>query len=126
MASDQLPFKKRSNPLEGTKTLGSISSIREAVAEEEIKQHVEPVIETPKSAEVEKPRVVEKPTHVSRPVSKPVAKPVVTSEGNRDKYTATMERELRINVKIASAKRGLQFSQFIEEAVREKIEREGL
>lgn len=43
----------------------------------------------------------------------------------REKYTATMERDLRIKVKIASAKKGMQFSQYIEEAVLEKLEREG-
>lgn len=43
----------------------------------------------------------------------------------RDKYTATMESNLRIRLKIASAKKGIQFSQYIEEAVLEKLEREG-
>lgn len=44
----------------------------------------------------------------------------------KEKYTAVMEKDLRIRVKIASAKKNLQFSQFIEEAVLEKLEREGL
>jgi hypothetical protein len=47
------------------------------------------------------------------------------SSSQREKYTATMEKEMRIRVKIASAKRGMQFSQFIEEAVSEKLDREG-
>jgi hypothetical protein len=37
-----------------------------------------------------------------------------------------MEKELRVRVKIAAAKKSLQFSQYIEEAVLEKLEREGL
>jgi hypothetical protein len=41
------------------------------------------------------------------------------------KYTATMERELRKRVKIAAIKKGVVFSQFIEEAVIEKLNREG-
>lgn len=56
------------------------------------------------------------------------SKPVVSTPESDDrvKYTATMEKDLRIQVKIASAKKNLSFSQFIEEALREKLEREGL
>lgn len=43
----------------------------------------------------------------------------------REKYTATMDRELRKRVKIASVEKGIDFSQFIEEALIEKLEREG-
>mgnify|MGYP001170066105 CR=1 FL=1 len=57
------------------------------------------------------------------PLTKNV-KPVVV-EG-REKYTATMEKELRRRVKIASAMKGVQVSTFIEEACLEKLEREGL
>lgn len=49
-------------------------------------------------------------------------KAVQTSE--RDKYTATMDREIRKRVKVASAMKGVQFSQFVEEACLEKLERE--
>lgn len=53
--------------------------------------------------------------------------PVISTVSNNDrvKYTATMEKELRIAAKIAATKKNLQFSQFIEEAVKEKLEREG-
>ena len=44
---------------------------------------------------------------------------------NREKYTATMEKSLRKRVKIASAMAGIQVSTFIEEACKEKLEREG-
>ena len=43
----------------------------------------------------------------------------------REKYTATMEKGLRKRVKIASIEKGIDFSQFIEEALTEKLEREG-
>lgn len=43
----------------------------------------------------------------------------------REKYTATMDRELRKRVKIASVEKGVDFSQLIEEALIEKLEREG-
>lgn len=54
-------------------------------------------------------------------------KPVVNtpSESDRVKYTATMEKELRQTVKIAAVKQNLQFSQYIEEALREKLQRDG-
>ena len=51
--------------------------------------------------------------------------PVIAPANDRVKYTATMEKDLRIAVKIAATKKNLQFSQYIEEAVREKMEREG-
>lgn len=44
---------------------------------------------------------------------------------DRDKYTATMDKDLRKRVKIASATKGVQLSTFIEEACYEKLEREG-
>lgn len=43
----------------------------------------------------------------------------------REKYTATMEKDLRKRVKLASVEKGVDFSQFIEEALIEKLEREG-
>lgn len=56
------------------------------------------------------------------PLSQPV-KVAVASE--RVKYTATMDRDIRKRVKFASAKKEIQISQYIEEAVLEKMEREG-
>jgi len=53
----------------------------------------------------------------------PYQKKVVAS--SKVKYTAVMDNELRIRIKVASAKKNLQLSQFIEEAVLEKLEREG-
>jgi len=44
---------------------------------------------------------------------------------DRDKYTATMEKELRKRVKVAAAMKGIQLSTFIEEACSEKLDREG-
>lgn len=47
-------------------------------------------------------------------------------ENNKDKYTATMDRALRTQIKIACATKGIMFSQFIEDACREKLSREGV
>ena len=133
MANEQMPFKKRTNPLSGM-SLGSIASIKEEVEAEEEAAKTKPATTKAKAKETtEKTKVVDKKETSSQEetkqtVQKPAQKVAVTKakEVIRDKYTATMERSLRIDVKIASAKKGLQFSQYIEEAVREKLEREGL
>lgn len=43
----------------------------------------------------------------------------------REKYTATMDKHLRMRIKIAAVKKGKQLSEYIEEAVLQKLEREG-
>lgn len=57
-----------------------------------------------------------------------VEKPVTPKfdANDRIKYTATMDKALRIRIKVASAQKGFTVSEFIEEAVNEKLEREGL
>lgn len=49
----------------------------------------------------------------------------VTAPADRDKYTATMDRDLRKRLKVAAAMKGVQLSTLIEEACLEKLEREG-
>lgn len=44
----------------------------------------------------------------------------------KDKYTATMDTILRRNIKIYCAQNGMMFSEFVEEACREKLAREGI
>lgn len=55
-----------------------------------------------------------------------IKKQVVVEEPKKVKYTAVMDADLRVRIKIAAAKKNLQISEFIEEAVSEKLEREGL
>lgn len=43
----------------------------------------------------------------------------------RDKFTSTMEQSLRRSIKVVCAQRGIMFAQFVEDACREKLEREG-
>ncbi len=108
------PFKKRTSP---------ISNVQQTPTQQVQQPVQEPVV-------VEQPKVIQ-PQQVQQPVRKVVQQPVyyqpqnVAKDSNRDKYTATMEKELRIRVKIAAAKKGIQFSQYIEEAVLEKMGREG-
>ena len=77
--------------------------------------------ESPLSLNTEEEKVEEKKPEA--PVSKKIA---VVEEPKKVKYTAVMDNDLRVRVKIAAAKKNLQISEFIEEAVLEKLEREGL
>ena len=45
---------------------------------------------------------------------------------SRDKYTSTMDQNLRRKIRIECAKRGILFKTFVEEACREKLAREGV
>lgn len=135
-------IKKRSNPF-GDGKFSSIADIQKEVEKESspVKKTSKPA--TPKSTPAPVKKEVKKVEEVKQvapvqetvqvvheaptPVAVPVQKPVIQQKANevRDKYTATMETELRTRVKIASAKMRIQFSQFIELAVTEKLEREG-
>ena len=114
------PFKKRNSPLTAIQPVAV--------------QHEDDLPKQPQQVEqkvVQEPVFVEQPKPIQQPVRKPVQQPVyyqqqpIVKDNNREKYTATMERDLRIRVKIAATRKGMQFSQFIEEAVLEKLGREG-
>ena len=49
-----------------------------------------------------------------------------STEVSRDKFTSTMETSLRRSIKIVCAERGIMFAQFVEDACREKLQREGI
>ena len=51
---------------------------------------------------------------------------VAVVDNNRVKYTSTMDKNLRREIKIICAQRGLLFASFIEDACREKLRREGV
>ena len=59
------------------------------------------------------------------PLAGNTARQTRVKTSTREKYTATMDRDLRKRVKIASVEKGVDFSQFIEESLIEKLEREG-
>ena len=95
MNSNSTPFKKRNNPFStGGTSIFDDTSDKEEKVEEKQKQ------------------VVQK------------QKEVVSNDANREKYTATMDKTLRKRVKVAAAMAGIQVSTFIEEACKEKLERE--
>ena len=58
---------------------------------------------------------------------KPAKKQVVEVQvdNNRDKYTSTMDRNVRRAIKILCAQRGILFASFVEDACREKLRKEG-
>jgi hypothetical protein len=73
----------------------------------------------------ERAGVVQEKTDFVAPTVKQA--PVVQQETvEREKYTATMDPTLRKRIKIACAMNGMMFSQFIEEACKEKLAREGV
>lgn len=94
------PFKKRTNPL----ALDEQKPV-------ETKQEQEEVVEE-----------VVQPVPQTKPQPKKQPKEVASV---KEKYTAVMDRQLRRRVKVASINLGLDYSSFIEQAVREKLERAG-
>lgn len=50
----------------------------------------------------------------------------VAQSNSRDKYTSTMDQNLRRKIRIECAKRGILFKTFVEDACREKLAREGV
>lgn len=47
-------------------------------------------------------------------------------EEKKEKFTSTMNSELRRKIKIVCATRGIMFAQFVEDACKEKLAREGV
>lgn len=127
--------KKRTNPFEKPIAAVKEEKIEPVVkVEPEIEEDVEEIVQQDEEIEeyIEPTPVVKRPTP-KQPV-KPAQKQSRSSsknsnvyiEGeNRLKYTATMDRELRRRIKIVCATREIMFSQFIEQACIEKLNREG-
>lgn len=105
------PIKKRKNPFD-------------SVINEEITPEL-PIQQQPRRAKpIEEKRVSYQQERVQTP-SQPVAS-ALRAEEVREKYTSTMARTLRKQVKIACVNKGVMFAQFVEEACREKLDREGM
>lgn len=108
---NQMP--KRENPFARLR-----QQPEEEKAEVEVKQEEEQIL-------IEEEEEVEeiKPVRTVKSTPKPKATPV--QEEDREKFTSTMEVNLRRKIKIVCATRGIMFSQFVEDACREKLRREG-
>ena len=92
------PFKKRTDPF---KNDAVVTPAEETVEKEPVRE--EKVVVMPK----QKAKVVE------------------TNDANREKYTATMDKNLRKRIKLAAIEAGVQVSTYIELACLEKLNREG-
>ena len=127
--------KKRTNPFEKPIAAAKEEKNETVVkVEPEIEEEVEEIEQQDEEIEeyVEPTPVVKKVS--PKPVAKSTPKPVRSGSRNqvvyvesedRLKYTATMDRELRRRIKIVCATREIMFSQFIEQACIEKLNREG-
>ena len=105
------PIQKRNNPFDRPVNQNQQKKVEEEVFEQENDE-----------IEVVEERV--EPRKVVQPAKK---QPVVAEIDNeRVKYTSTMDRRLRRQIKIVCAERGLLFANFVEEACREKLRREGV
>lgn len=130
--------KKRTNPFAKPITPEKEEKIEEVVqkpVEEPVKQPVEPVVieEEPEIEEYVEPiQPVRQPVQRQAPKQAPRTQRqsqknyyVPEDPADRQKYTSTMDVKLRRRIKIVCATRGIMFSEFIEIACREKLDREG-
>lgn len=116
---------KRKNPFEVKRT---------PIVEEE---QIEDTFEEENEESIEEEPVKVAPAPAPRPVYTERVAPrapkptkntryVEVEETAREKYTSTMDIELRRTIKILCATRGIMFAQFVEDACREKLKREGV
>ena len=127
--------KKRTNPFEKPITaqkeekVEPVVEIKEEIVEqevdleeqeEEISEYIEPTPVIKKSTPKPAPKQAPKS---SRTNTRNVY--VYDDTEERMKYTATMSKELRRRIKVVCAQRDIMFSQFIEQACIEKLNREG-
>ncbi len=115
-------LQKRNNPF--AKQINQTQPKKEVLEPqiEELEQIEDYFEEEIPVVEVKKPQ--QTPRQTQKVVQRQVYEPVV--DNNRVKYTSTMDKNLRREIKIICAQRGLLFASFIEDACREKLRREGV
>lgn len=114
-------IQKRANPFEKKQTIQQ----EPVVVEEEIEEEVQTSYIEPEENyyEAKKPIRQQPKQYNTVPQNNRYG---YQQEVVRDKYTSTMDQALRRKIKIACATRGIMFAQFVEEACREKLAREGV
>lgn len=123
MNTNNSPFGKRKNPFATTsngpvvpestqETTDNNNFYDEEDEIDEIKETLKPQI---------KQQTIKRPV---RQTNRQQYYPV--DDANREKYTSTMDISLRRQIKIVCATRGIMFAKFVEDACREKLEREGV
>lgn len=109
------PFDRPINNVEKEEEKVIEEVVEEETADEE--EYVEPI------KTVVAPKQTVKPVQKTTKVTK--SKYNEVTDESREKFTSTMDVNLRRRIKIVCATRGIMFSEFIEEACRDKLRREG-
>lgn len=111
---------KRRNPFETPKFQEEKSKIQEEEKEIEQEEQIEE-----KEAVVPVKKVIQPTPNYQKP-SRSTArnKSYEVDDGQKDKYTSTMDTKLRRRIKIICATRGIMFAEFVTEACLEKLSRE--
>ncbi len=121
---NQQPIKRRS-PFDIPKIEEKVEEPIQETVEEEFEEEIQemPVYEEPKPVVRQQVRQQTAP----RPVRQaPKQQYYVPDDANREKYTSTMDIQLRRQIKVTCAQRGIMFAKFVEDACREKLQREGV
>ena len=104
--------------------------VQSPVVEEQIQhfaqqQPVQPQYQPEPQYYEQKPQIKQQ-SHQQRVVSRETKTYYANQQlETREKFTSTMEQSLRRSIKIVCAQRGIMFAQFVEEACREKLKKEG-
>ena len=101
------PLQKRTNPFATKVTTNQQQNVVEETVEEVVEEDYEPIVQV----------------QTRKPAKKVVVEAPI--DNNRDKYTSTMDRQVRRAIKILCAQRGILFANFVEDACREKLRKEG-
>ena len=109
------PLQKRTNPFDTR-----VSSKEEKTTQQDVPEPIQEYEEE----DFEEKVVVSRPQTQKKPQKKVVIPE--TYDNNRDKYTSTMDRNIRRAIKILCAQRGILFATFVEDACREKLRKEGV
>ena len=121
--------KKRINPFDRVITVEPEPVVEEKVVEPVVQPVYEPQVQQHQYEDYNSSYNYN--TQYQQPVQKapkksPKPQYIQPVEPMKEKYTATMEVSLRRKVKVYCANTGRMFSEFIEEACREKLAREGI
>lgn len=126
------PFDRK--PLEKELTASNVETTRQIDTVEEEQPNLN---QNYHQQTVQQPQMQQQQTNYYQNYQQPAYQPNYASQqvrynavrkqpdNNKVKYTATMDQALRTEIKIACATKGIMFSQFIEDACREKLLREG-
>ena len=112
-------MQKRTNPFASPLKMEEPKEKKIEIVEEPVEEYEEEEIET-YQPQIER-YVPQQPQRQAQKTSYSAPR-----TNSRDKYTSTMDQNLRRKIRIECAKRGILFKTFVEEACREKLAREGV